>query len=67
MRSRDWQLTHLFDPRWVVPGSVMPGYPWLFDGDVTHPNEDGRAVLAYLDMLGRAMRVGGAECDLSEA
>lgn len=59
VRSHDWQLTHLFNPRWVVPGSVMPGYPWLFDGDTTNPDEDGRAVLAYLDTLGRAMRSAG--------
>lgn len=59
VRSPDWQLTHLFDPRWVVPGSVMPGYPWLFDGDARHPNAQGRAVIAYLDTLGRAMRTAG--------
>lgn len=24
-----WQVEHLMDPRQVVPGSVMPAYPWL--------------------------------------
>ena len=26
-----WHLIHLYNPRAVVPQSVMPGYPWLFD------------------------------------
>ncbi len=29
--SRDWHLVHLFNPRAVVPESVMPSYPWLFE------------------------------------
>jgi cytochrome c oxidase cbb3-type subunit 2 len=28
--SIDWQLTHLYQPRSVSPGSVMPAYPFLF-------------------------------------
>ncbi len=36
-KSRDWQLVHLWNPRHVVPDSVMPGYPWLFDGSPTRP------------------------------
>ena len=31
-KSRDWQLANSLEPRHVVPDSVMPGYPWLFDG-----------------------------------
>jgi cytochrome c oxidase cbb3-type subunit II len=27
--SDDWHRDHLNDPRAVVPGSIMPGYPWL--------------------------------------
>ncbi|MDB5649514.1 MAG: cytochrome c oxidase, cbb3-type, subunit FixO [Hyphomicrobiales bacterium] len=27
--SDDWQRRHLHNPRDVVPGSIMPGYPWL--------------------------------------
>ncbi len=40
--SDDWHRDHLMDPRSVVPGSVMPGYPWLFatDLDFTHIAED---------------------------
>ncbi|UCS93323.1 cbb3-type cytochrome c oxidase subunit II [Echinicola marina] len=26
-----WHLLHLYNPRSVVEGSIMPSYPWLFD------------------------------------
>jgi cytochrome c oxidase cbb3-type subunit 2 len=26
-----WHLIHLYNPRAVVPQSVMPGYPWYFE------------------------------------
>jgi cytochrome c oxidase cbb3-type subunit II len=29
--SRDWNLMHLFQPRSVVPQSIMPSYQWLFE------------------------------------
>jgi cytochrome c oxidase cbb3-type subunit 2 len=29
--SRDWNLTHLYQPRAVVPGSIMPAFPFLFE------------------------------------
>ncbi len=29
--SADWHLTHLYNPRIVVPGSLMPPFPWLFE------------------------------------
>ncbi|MCG8590695.1 MAG: cbb3-type cytochrome c oxidase subunit II [Proteobacteria bacterium] len=28
--SETWHLIHLYNPRAVVPQSVMPGYPWYF-------------------------------------
>jgi cytochrome c oxidase cbb3-type subunit 2 len=28
--SVEWQLTHLYNPRILVPASIMPAYPWLF-------------------------------------
>jgi cytochrome c oxidase cbb3-type subunit 2 len=34
--SADWHLTHLYQPRSVTPGSVMPAYPFLFR-EVAHP------------------------------
>ena len=32
--SDDWHRAHLFNPRDVVPESIMPSYPWLFDAEV---------------------------------
>jgi cytochrome c oxidase cbb3-type subunit II len=29
--SQDWNLMHLFNPRSVVPQSIMPSYQWLFE------------------------------------
>jgi len=29
--SEEWHLVHLYNPRIVVPGSVMPPFPWLFE------------------------------------
>lgn len=29
--NEDWHLLHLYNPRLVTPGSVMPPFPWLFD------------------------------------
>lgn len=29
--SRDWQLTHLYAPRAIEPGSIMPAFPFLFE------------------------------------
>lgn len=50
--SVDWQLTHLYNPRDVVPESVMPAYPWYFNADKT-PKPDAMALVAYLMELGR--------------
>lgn len=35
----EWHITHLINPRDVVPESNMPGYPWLLDKQV-----DGKLV-----------------------
>lgn len=32
--SDDWHIAHLIDPRSVVSGSNMPGFPWLMEGTV---------------------------------
>ena len=29
--SKDWNLMHLFNPRSVVPQSIMPSYEWMFE------------------------------------
>lgn len=59
-RSRDWQLAHLWNPRQVVPLSVMPGYPWLFDGAAREPRREALDLLNYLESLGREARLAGA-------
>jgi cytochrome c oxidase cbb3-type subunit 2 len=42
--SIDWHLTHLYQPRSVTPGSVMPAYPFLFKV-VLHPAPGDKVVL----------------------
>jgi cytochrome c oxidase cbb3-type subunit 2 len=56
--SVDWHLGHLYQPRAYVPGSIMPGYAFLFDvKDGAEPGErvvslppgtvpDGKVVVA---------------------
>ena len=41
--SDEWHVTHLVDPRSIVPQSVMPGYPFLAATDL-----DYRTVAAHL-------------------
>jgi cytochrome c oxidase cbb3-type subunit 2 len=43
--SADWHYTHLYDPRVVVPDSVMPGYPWYFRSKEDRRPEDRRVLL----------------------
>ncbi|MDE1007267.1 MAG: cbb3-type cytochrome c oxidase subunit II [Paraburkholderia fungorum] len=64
VRSKDWQLAHLYDPRLVVPGSVMPGYPWLFEHSAARPTRDALDLVAYLDTLGAARREAGCKARL---
>ena len=33
--SDEWQKAHLWNPRDVVPESVMPAFPWLFENTLT--------------------------------
>ncbi|AKU97936.1 Cytochrome c oxidase subunit CcoN [Labilithrix luteola] len=59
LRRNDWQLTHLYDPRAVEPLSVMPRFPWLFDGAAAAPRPDAIALVAYLQSLGREKKDAG--------
>jgi cytochrome c oxidase cbb3-type subunit I/II len=61
LHTPDWQLTHLFNPRLVVRDSVMPPYPWLFNGSPNQPTQEGLDVLAYIQSLGRARQLSGFE------
>ncbi len=38
--SEVWNLIHLYNPRAVVPTSVMPGYPWYFTETITVQLDD---------------------------
>lgn len=62
--SADWHLLHLYNPRAVVPQSIMPSYPWLFiqvdavsNGAVEinvpdrYRNASGRKVIATREAL----------------
>lgn len=52
-RSSDWQLEHLYAPRNVVRDSVMPAFPWLFEGAPDRPRQEGSDLVAYIETLGR--------------
>jgi cbb3-type cytochrome c oxidase subunit I len=58
-RSRDWHLTHLWNPRAVVPESNMPAHRWLFRGSPLEPTREALDLVAYLDSLGRDARLAG--------
>ncbi|HTU22627.1 MAG TPA: cbb3-type cytochrome c oxidase subunit I [Gemmataceae bacterium] len=60
-RSKDWQLTHLWNPRYVVPDSMMPGYSWLFDGSPRRPTKEALDLVTYLDFLGRDAQLAGLD------
>jgi hypothetical protein len=51
-RSNDWHAVHFFEPTSLVPESVMPSYPWFFDGAPDRPNEKGVALILYMQWLG---------------
>ncbi|MDW8342981.1 MAG: cbb3-type cytochrome c oxidase subunit II [Verrucomicrobiae bacterium] len=55
--GNDWHAAHFYEPRWVVPTSVMPSYKWFFDppakpGDPPQPNARGLAIITYVQWLG---------------
>ena len=59
VRPDDWHLTHLFNPRLTVRDSVMPGYPWLFEGSASNPGQGALDLVAYLQTLGRPRENSG--------
>jgi hypothetical protein len=54
-RSNDWHAVHFFRPRDASPLSVMPDYPWFFNGDPGKPNDRGFAIILYMQWLGSWM------------
>jgi mono/diheme cytochrome c family protein len=63
VRSRDWHLAHLFQPRSLAPDSVMPRFPHLFAGAPDRPGQEALDLVAYLETLGRARELGGAAAE----
>jgi cytochrome c oxidase cbb3-type subunit 2 len=61
VRAADWQFSHLYSPRSIVPDSVMPAYPGFFEGAPDRPRQEARDLLAYLESLGRARELAGPE------
>jgi cbb3-type cytochrome c oxidase subunit II len=57
-KSNDWHYAHLYKPTNLVPESVMPAYPWYFElkDGVPVPNDDAKAIVAYLQSLGSQFR-----------
>jgi hypothetical protein len=43
-RGNDWHFIHFYRPRLTTPDSVMPDYPWFFEGrtETEVPGEEGR-------------------------
>jgi cytochrome c oxidase cbb3-type subunit I/II len=67
-----WHFVHMRDPKATSPGSLMPGYPWLYDTslDTSHvagkvitlrrlgvPYPDGYEADAAADLRGQARRI----------
>ncbi|OED74854.1 cytochrome oxidase [Vibrio splendidus ZS-139] len=48
--SDQWHVIHLIDPRKVIPTSIMPSYPWLFEQTLT--GDDVSAKMEVLRTLG---------------
>lgn len=59
--SDEWQRAHLYNPRDVVPESIMPAYPWLFDNVV-----DGSATARKMEAL-RSLGVPYSADDIAGA
>lgn len=52
----EWHAAHHWNPRHVVPDSIMPSFTWLFESakgdDAPQLNADGKALVAYIQRLG---------------
>lgn len=50
-RTNGWHIAHFYNPRDVVPNSIMPRYPWLFE-EKGVPKQKGFALITYIQWLG---------------
>lgn len=48
--SDDWHRAHLYNPRSVVPESIMPAFPWLFDRELS--GDDTARKMEVMRMVG---------------
>ena len=63
--SDDWHRAHLYNPRDVVPESIMPSYPWLFSDKLD--GEDTAAKMEALRIVGVPFTdeaIAGAKADV---
>ncbi|MBM3415692.1 MAG: cytochrome-c oxidase, cbb3-type subunit I [Bacteroidetes bacterium] len=71
-QTDSWQYTHMYDPRTMSPGSIMPRYPWLLDRKLDTsstpakiramkklgvPYPDGFDKVANRDLMKQAQRI----------
>jgi cytochrome c oxidase cbb3-type subunit 2 len=63
--SDDWHRDHLASPKSVVPGSIMPSYPWLAETDLdfSHIDQDMK-VQAKLGVPYSAQMIANALADI---
>ena len=61
IRSADWQLAHLYNPRLTVGRSIMPGFLWTYDRTPDKPKPQALALVAYIQWLGQARAQSGFE------
>jgi len=54
--SEDWHLLHLYNPRIVVPGSVMPSYPWMFE-EKANPDEDEKLLSVSAEFTEKGIEI----------
>nr|WP_229815408.1 cytochrome-c oxidase, cbb3-type subunit II [Bacterioplanes sanyensis] len=59
--SDEWHRAHMYNPRDVVPESIMPSYPWLFENKV-----DGRDTPKKMEAL-RMVGVPYTDADIEGA
>ncbi len=52
LRTDDWHYAHLYNPRSVVPDSIMPGYSWMYKGSAETPGNDAYDLVAYIRSWG---------------
>ncbi|WP_199481303.1 cbb3-type cytochrome c oxidase subunit II [Vibrio owensii] len=59
--SDQWHVLHLIDPRQVIPTSIMPAYPWLFEQTLS-----GDAISDKMETL-RILGVPYTDQEISDA